>query len=86
MATNRVGLQNAAWTNLGSGPMFLQNRGPKWPVYWCLSASDPGVGYVGDISDQPQNELGGGGAVADVNIGFAQTVWARGQGHVVVTN
>ena len=86
MPTARVQLKKDAWTNLGSGPMFLQSKGPEWPVYWCVSASDPGTNAPGDIADLPQHVLGGAGAPADVNVGFTQTVWARGRGTVTVSS
>jgi hypothetical protein len=86
MPTARVQLSKTSWTNLGSGPMFLQNRSPHRVAYWVASASDPGVNPGGDIADLPANELGGDGVVRDVNIGFTQSIWARGEGHVVVTN
>lgn len=86
MPTARIQLSRTAWTNLGAGPMFLQNRSAQRIAYWCLSATDPGANPGGDIADLPANELGGGGTVADVNIGFTQNVWARGDGHVVVSN
>ena len=85
MPTVRVQLSKTAWTNLGAGPMFLQNRAPHRIAYWQASATDPGVNPGGDIADLPANELGGDGVVRDINITFTQNIWARGEGHVIVT-
>ena len=85
MPTVRVQLSKSAWTNLGAGPMFLQNRAPHRIAYWQASAADPGVNPGGDIADLPANELGGDGFVRDINITLAQNIWARGEGHVIVT-
>jgi hypothetical protein len=85
MPTVRVQLSKTAWTNLGTGPMFVQNRSAHRPVYWQASASDPGNNAPNDIADLPANELGGDGNVRDINITLSQNVWARGEGHVVVT-
>lgn len=85
MPTARIQLSKTAWTNLGSGPMFLQNKSPHRVVYWALAASDPGTNAPNDIADLPANELGGDGAARDINITFTQNVWARGEGHVNVT-
>lgn len=86
MPTSRIQLSNSAWTSLGNGPMFVQNRAPHRIAYWCASASDPGNNAPNDIADLPANELGGDGSVRDVNITLTQQIWARGEGHVVVTN
>jgi|VirMetMinimDraft_7_1064189.scaffolds.fasta_scaffold00089_3 hypothetical protein len=85
MPTARVQLSKTAWTNLGSGPMFLQNRAPHRAAYWAASASDPGNNAPNDIADLPANELGGDGFVRDINIALTQNIWARGEGHVIVT-
>jgi hypothetical protein len=85
MATARIQLSKTAWTNLGVGPMFVQNRAPHRIAYWQASASDPGNNAPNDIADLPANELGGDGFVRDINITLAQNIWARGEGHVIVT-
>jgi hypothetical protein len=65
--------------------MFVQNRSPHRPVYWQASFADPGNNAPNDIADLPANELGGDGFVRDINISLTQNIWARGEGHVVVT-
>lgn len=82
MPTARTQLSASAFTLLGAGPMFLQNRGPD-PVFFVVDSAAP-TG-TGDINDWPQHRLGGGGETRDISINFTQNVYARGVGAVVFT-
>lgn len=87
MATVNYTLNKYSWTNIGTGPMFVENKGNK-AAYWSLGGGGSApVTATGDIDDAPQHLLGGEGSKRDISINFTQTVYARGDGTIItVTN
>lgn len=84
MPTQRANITRTAFTNLGPGPMYLQNRGPG-PVYFLVDTTDPIVPNGTDINDLPQHSLGDDGQQRDISINFTQNVYVRGVGAVFYT-
>lgn len=82
MPTSRQQLTLGTWTNLGPGPMYLQNRSND-PVYYIIDSVAPTVPGGTDIADMPQHRLGGEGESRDISINFTQNVYARGAGSVL---
>lgn len=82
MPTFSKELSPTNWTDLGTGPMFLQNREGGSAIYYIISTSPPVVLAGADIADVPQFRLGGEGEVRDISINFTQNVYARGRGVV----
>jgi len=84
MATTRVQLLPASWTDCGTTPCYVQNTGTD-QAFYVIDTAAPGA--VSDISTVPAHVLmSDGDDLADVNISLTgQRVYARGKGALTIS-